>query len=720
MPELGDLMRAAAARPYRDPDLESAYRRGRRKRLLRFSAVSVSALVTAIAVAFAATTWTSHDRELISPAEPSTQGHIVFARWTDAGSGIKTMNPDGSGIEQIVDGGPYALDDPAWSPDASRIAFHGFFGQARNEDGGLFVVNSDGSDRRLVVAPGGERPSWSPDARAISFHDDGAILIVNLETEETDVLLPNADEAEWSPEGDRIAYFDRERRMFLLFRQENGAREMPARRIDDRPAKPEWSPDGSQIALTQYTGDGPNGTITIVDADRTEVRELTTGQSPTWSPDGTRIAFERVSSDGQNSHIYSIRVDGSDLQQLTFGDVADHSPDWGPAVSDEIDADGELVRLLTEPRGFIEIGASERQACYRFEMRGVTSAHVHEEGSDAVAVELHNNIAGNYGFLGCTDGLDTSALQAIAQRPNDHFVEFHAANGGYEQANLARDAGAPDCLVTELTSPEYGLHFLTTEGRAGDRVVVWGTTLRSEDGTYAPSDRLELWWTVDGAVRTAPHRTRGDTRLASVPTSDRCYFMTSLIVPDVPRGTYGIEGRIFHERHASSYGVFPGVDFRVTASSSELPPCDADQSYGESIPGRWLKDLITELGAPGGYDVTRDEVRDTGTALRIDIPEYDNDPTIYASMLTPGEDPNIASPPPEEEVGERGDYTFYLQRGDSWQSYKAVSEDWQVSLIAYPGADNDDVAWPEGTIDWLRRAVDIAAESPPRCSGPLN
>lgn len=379
------------------------------------------------------------------------------------------------------------------------------------------------------------------------------------------------------------------------------------------------------------------------------------------------------------------------------------------------------VRLLTEPptRGLIEIEASRGQACYRFEMRGSTSAHIREQGSSDVLVDLPVNQAGNYALLGCVDGLDSAALQQIAERPNEHLVEFHdSVSGGSEAAILTADVGDPDCLPTELTSPEYGLHFSSREGKPGEQVRVWGTTLRTEGGDYARSDRLELWWNADAPDENRPKEEGKAIQLASVVTGDRCYFMTSFNIPDVPEARYEITGFIWEEPPSEGYGVFLGTNVRVV--SSDLPPCDDDQSYGQTIPGRWLEDVIVDLGGPGGYDVTDEEVKDTGTALEIDVPAYGHDPTIYATMLTPGDDPNITSSPPEVELGKRGGYTLYLQNGNPWESYKAVGEDWQLSLIAYPGVDSDQVAWPDATRDWLTRAVDLAQESPPQCSGPLS
>lgn len=43
-----------------------------------------------------------------------------------------------------------------------------------------------------------------------------------------------------------------------------------------------------------------------------------------------------------------------------------------------------------------------------------------------------------------------------------------------------------------------------TSGRSGDSVVVLGTTLRGENGRFAPSNRLEVWWEHTGTEDSGP------------------------------------------------------------------------------------------------------------------------------------------------------------------------------------------------------------------------
>lgn len=377
MSDLGELMRRAAAKPESQPDLLTAFSRGRRERMLRYGALLSSAGMVIVATV-ALATYAPSAPELISPApESPALGKIVFSRWSQE-SGIMTMNADGSDVRQVADGGHYAIDQPAWSPEGTRIAFHGFYGEASNEGGGLFVMEDDGSQLELLQLAGGA-PAWSPDGKQIAFYsgNDGSIRVINLDNDRIETVLPQdgyrLDTPDWSPDGRHLAIGG----VNLTLIDPNGDRREVIVEESDKTMllDPQWAPDGNQIAYTEWNDTNANkGTIKIVDARSGNTRELTEGADPTWSPDGSRIAFGRT--DGDESHIYSINIDGTDLQQLTSGPYSDHSPDWtatpeasasptpsesvAPAPPSQLGAETLIVGSIEEMQGSTVVGIALR------------------------------------------------------------------------------------------------------------------------------------------------------------------------------------------------------------------------------------------------------------------------------------------------------------------------------------------------------------------------
>lgn len=227
---------------------------------------------------------------------------------------------------------------------------------------------------------------------------------------------------------------------------------------------------------------------------------------------------------------------------------------------------------------------------------------------------------------------------------------------------LPTEEATPDCGKTNITSDEYGTEIHPRSGPPGTEVTFTGTTLRGEDWEWAPSDRLEAWWNTDTPASEVPGGTPVTDgpllRLVRVDDMEQCRFETTFTVPDVEPGRYKISVFSWFANPEDGYGLFLPHHFTVT--ESEPPPCadEHSKSYGQEPPGLWLKDLLLELGAPSGHPLENDDVRDTGTALWIDIPEYDNDPTIYATMLTPVIHPNADESETENEIGTRHSYTL--------------------------------------------------------------
>ena len=183
------------------------------------------------------------------------------------------------------DGCPRGQGGLAWSPDGSQIAYSG---------GGIFVMDADGSDRRVipngpVQEPGGI--AWSPDGTRIAFtgHEGNAYHVYTMNLDGSD-LTPLIEQSmyeccntpSWSPDGTKILYFATPKA---------GAR---------------W---GSQVWV--MSSDGSDQTLL---ADFVCCQDLYGGL---WSPDGTKIAFVVGTDPEVTPHLYVMNADGSELTRVT-------------------------------------------------------------------------------------------------------------------------------------------------------------------------------------------------------------------------------------------------------------------------------------------------------------------------------------------------------------------------------------------------------------------
>ncbi len=114
---------------------------------------------------------------------------------------------------------PGAEHAPSWSPDGRRLAFTSWRGKDSSE-GGIFVVNSDGSDASRIVASGPaympEMPAWSPDGERIAFQarEDGAFYVSTVGSDGSDrkrISDGSSDDEvpTWSPDGGTVYFQSR-------------------------------------------------------------------------------------------------------------------------------------------------------------------------------------------------------------------------------------------------------------------------------------------------------------------------------------------------------------------------------------------------------------------------------------------------------------------------------------------------------------------------------
>jgi serine/threonine protein kinase len=103
--------------------------------------------------------------------------------------------------------------EPAFSHDGSQIAYQFGSGNARSENGEIYIINSSGGSKHSIGQKG-HGPAWSPDDRNLAFMQFGSdktwqIVVYSFATGKSQKITSLSDNARWpcwSPDGQYIAF----------------------------------------------------------------------------------------------------------------------------------------------------------------------------------------------------------------------------------------------------------------------------------------------------------------------------------------------------------------------------------------------------------------------------------------------------------------------------------------------------------------------------------
>jgi Tol biopolymer transport system component len=261
-------------------------------------------------------------------------GCIVFSRGAPDG-GLHLIGPDTKVRRITTEQGD---DQPAWSPDGTRIVFNREHGDQR-----VYVMNAEGGHpRQLTAGTADASPTWSADGSRVLFMREAPerwdFYTMKPDGTRLQRLIKggtNDATPKWSPDGSIVAFAgsgSRNLALYVMRINGSGRKRIGA---DINAAWPRWSPDGTQIVFV----DEDDGSIHLMRRDGTgqhKVFDVTTLPGDmvsnftkvAWSPDGTKLVF--AAGNAQTSHLYIVGVDGTGITQLTAGAVTDESPDWSP------------------------------------------------------------------------------------------------------------------------------------------------------------------------------------------------------------------------------------------------------------------------------------------------------------------------------------------------------------------------------------------------------
>ena len=302
-------------------------------------------------------------------------------------------------------------------------------------NGGLYVVNVDGSGKQHLTSARYSTPAWSPDGGKIAFGVGSNVWVMNADGSEPLNLTPQpgADsDPVWSPDGRRIA-FVRDNDIWLMNADGSGQRRLA--RHAWLSSAPTWSPDGRKLAFGSETATAPFGVSTpdihVVNADGSGQRNLTRNPAhdsdPAWSPDGRKITFVR------NFEIYVMNADGSGQQNLTRNPAHDLAPAWSP--------DGQ--RIVFERR------LARRQYGRCPGCGGATIFEVHVMNADGSGPRRLTRNAGQVhdGAIGARPRWSPDGRQIAFVSGRDGNADIYLMNAdGSGQRNLTRNARGHDTV----------------------------------------------------------------------------------------------------------------------------------------------------------------------------------------------------------------------------------------------------------------------------------
>lgn len=196
--------------------------------------------------------------------------HLVFSSNRDGSWGIYILSIDNDNITRLADT-PKGNALPYWSPDGRQIAFV--------SDSEIFVMNSDGSNLKRLTTNLDylvSKLQWSPNSQWLAFIStthNGGVYVMNANGSTQNLFITDdCVSIRWSPDNQRIAFavYDGHNTSVYVMNVDRSNQEV----VVEHAFSPIWSPDGKwvAVALPEYNN---NELFLLMGANKSNQTRLT-------------------------------------------------------------------------------------------------------------------------------------------------------------------------------------------------------------------------------------------------------------------------------------------------------------------------------------------------------------------------------------------------------------------------------------------------------------
>ncbi|HEY3280462.1 MAG TPA: prolyl oligopeptidase family serine peptidase [Gemmatimonadales bacterium] len=224
-------------------------------------------------------------------------GHYVYLRWRQPGADTLDQDyrvavADARQIQRLarnaVDTIPLATG--AWSPDRRRLVVV--------LKGDLWLVERDGTKRRLTSTPGAETaPAWSADGRRIFFTRDQncwALDFAGAVSQLTDIRRGPAPRVATEPAGEKKFLRDQQRELFDFIRRQVADERLRADTDTVATVKPLYLAERQTPSRLQVSPDGRFVLVTVTERARGDSTEGRAVQMPVWVTQSGYVETQQI------------------------------------------------------------------------------------------------------------------------------------------------------------------------------------------------------------------------------------------------------------------------------------------------------------------------------------------------------------------------------------------------------------------------------------------